>query len=70
LTLNVLSKQQKDEWIEFATDHKFKQSIIDILSTTNFNKRLVSKLSEHIKLEDLTAKVKFFDLFPNWKFDA
>jgi sulfatase maturation enzyme AslB (radical SAM superfamily) len=70
LTLNVLSEQQKDEWIEFATDHKFKQSIIDILSTTQFNKRLVSKLSEHITLEDLTAKVKFFELFPNWKFNV
>lgn len=70
LTLNVLTEQQKTDWISAAVDHKFKQPIIDILSTTRFNINLVTELFSKIELEDASSKVKFNDIFPKWNLNA
>lgn len=70
LTLNVLADQQKVQWKETAIDCAFKKSIIDILESTNFNSNLITKLSNQIKLEDATARVKFAEIFPDWKINA
>lgn len=67
LTLNVLTDEQKNQWIEHAVEHKFKQSIVDILASTKFNSNLVKELFSQIELEDISATTQFADLFPNWK---
>jgi sulfatase maturation enzyme AslB (radical SAM superfamily) len=67
LELNVLTEEQKFHWINSATNHKFKKFIVDILNTTKFDSSLVKKLANQVALEDITAKTKFSDLFPNWK---
>jgi sulfatase maturation enzyme AslB (radical SAM superfamily) len=66
LTLNVLTDQQKNQWIENAAEHKFKQSIVDILATTKFNPNLVTELFSQIELEDISSINKFSNLFPDW----
>jgi sulfatase maturation enzyme AslB (radical SAM superfamily) len=66
LTLNALTEEQKIEWISTSANHRFTQSIIDIMTITKFDKNLAKELIEHIKLEDITSKVKFSELFPNW----
>lgn len=67
LELNVLTEEQKFQWITSATNHKFKKFIVDILNTTKFDSSLVKKLANQIAIEDITAKTKFSELFPNWK---
>jgi sulfatase maturation enzyme AslB (radical SAM superfamily) len=70
LTLNVLTEEQKAEWVASASEHRFKQSVIDILSSAEFSPMLVGRLREQIKLEDINATIKFAEIFPNWKLNA
>jgi sulfatase maturation enzyme AslB (radical SAM superfamily) len=70
LTLSVLTEEQRLQWISDTADHRFKQYIVDIFSTVKFNNRLLELLAKHVALEDQTAKVKFSDIFPDWKLNA
>jgi MoaA/NifB/PqqE/SkfB family radical SAM enzyme len=67
LSLSVLNDKQKEQWIESAVNHPLKQDIVNILNTVNYQADLVPLLAKHIELEDSAAKIKFAELFPNWK---
>ncbi len=67
LTLNVLTDLQKINWNNWAIDHKFKQQIINIINSTTYDQTLIPILAKQIKLEDITSKIKFAELFPDWE---
>jgi MoaA/NifB/PqqE/SkfB family radical SAM enzyme len=66
LTLHVLTDEQKKQWINNATDHPAKQDIINILTSTNYNPSLSTEFIKNMKLEDITSKLKFAEIFPDW----
>ena len=66
LTLAVLTDDQKQQWLVEAIDHPAKQDIINILNSVTYNAAQCTIFKEKMKLEDITAKLKFAEIFPDW----
>lgn len=66
LTLAILTDYQKQQWILEAIDHPVKQDIIHILTSVTYNAAQCTIFKEKMKLEDITAKLKFAEIFPDW----
>lgn len=66
LTLNILTDEQKRQWMLLAVDHPTKQDIINILNSATYSVEQRTIFKEKIKLEDITSKIKFAEIFPDW----
>lgn len=66
LTPSILTDEQKQQWISTAIDHPTKQDIVNILTSSTYSLSQRTMFKEKIKLEDITSKIKFAEIFPEW----
>jgi MoaA/NifB/PqqE/SkfB family radical SAM enzyme len=69
LSVAVLTKEQRDQWIASTVDHPLKTEMLNIINNIPYNASLVPAFKNKIQIEDQTAKKKFAEIFPNWQLD-
>lgn len=65
-SVTVLTDEQKKQWAESAIDHPLKQDISKIVNNINHNPMFLPLFVKQIAKEDITAKTKFAEIFPDW----
>ena len=70
LRVAVLNEQHRNSWKDFSINHPLKHEIIQILENDTYKSTLLPIFKTSMALEDITSKIKFAEIFPNWNLNG